>query len=292
MRDNPHIPSENVILTFLDDIPNRVFVAAMSYRVQVSIPSPYKCKKCHRLGHTISRCTQSSANCKNCGKTQHPDQVCTTFCINCGSKSHGSDSYSCPAYTEMKQIIKMAFLEGITIKEARERFNAIQSSVARRGHHSPTHPGPIPTTPDSNTQAIATLQEQIKALQLEMKTLKEVSIPTIQSETKSIAKDLAATNATVGSFGKKLDRIASSQANVASQQAERFDKIDLLLNKLSLALTPSHLNHLQTNLNSTAPQLSPSPASPHMDAQWEDHILNPSAPWANTSSEMLLDPDD
>ena len=42
MRDNPNVPSENVILTFLDDIPDRVFVAAMSYRVQVSIPFSYK----------------------------------------------------------------------------------------------------------------------------------------------------------------------------------------------------------------------------------------------------------
>ncbi len=152
------------------------------------------------------------------------------------------------------------------VKEARERFSAVQSSVAKLGHHSPTHPGSIPTNLDSNTQAIATLQEQIKALKLEMKTMKKVSIPTIQSETKSIAKD----RATVGSFGKKLDLIASSQANVASPQTDRFDKIDLLLNKLKLVLTPSHLNHLQTYLNSTGPQLSPIPASSHMDAQWED----------------------
>ena len=69
MRDSPHIPSGNVILTFLDYIPDRVFVAAMSYRVQVLIPSPYKCKKCDRLGHTSSRCTLSSVNCGNCGKT-------------------------------------------------------------------------------------------------------------------------------------------------------------------------------------------------------------------------------
>ena len=125
-----------------------------------------------------------------------------------------------------------------------------------------------------------------------MKTLKEVSIPTIQAETKNLMKDPAIlmffTNATVGSFEKKLDSIASSQTIVATQQADRFDKIDLLLNKLTLALTPSHLTHLQTNLNSTASQMSPMPASSHMDGQWEDHLLNPSTPWANTSSDLML----
>ena len=80
-----------------------------------------------------------------------------------------------------------------------------------------------------------------------MKTLKEVSIPTIQAETKNLAKDLAITNATVGSFEEKLDSIASSQNIVATQQADRFDKIDLLLNKLTLALTPSHLTHHVSN---------------------------------------------
>jgi hypothetical protein len=189
----------------------------------------------------------------------------------------------------MKQIIKMAFLEGITVKEAQERFIAVQSSVARRGHHSPLTPtGHIPAHHDSNTQSIATLQEQIKVLQLEMKTLKEVSIPTIQAETKNLTKDLAITNATVGSYEKKLDSIASSQTIVATQQADRFDKIDLLLNKLTLALTPSHLTHLQSNLNSTASQMSPMPASSDMDGQWEDHLLNPTTSWAYTSSDLTL----
>jgi hypothetical protein len=175
------------------------------------IPSTYKCKKCHRLGHTILRC-------RNCGKIQHPDQDCATFCINCGRKSHGSESYCCPAYTEMKQIIKMAFLEGITIKEARERFSVVQSSVARRDHHSTTHPVSIPTNLDSNTQAIATLQEQIKALQLEMKTLKEVSILLIQSKTKSIAKDLAATKCNRREFGEKTrpDRLVTGKCRIAA----------------------------------------------------------------------------
>jgi hypothetical protein len=35
VRDSPHIPSENLILTFSEEITDRVFVAAMSYRVQV-----------------------------------------------------------------------------------------------------------------------------------------------------------------------------------------------------------------------------------------------------------------
>jgi hypothetical protein len=56
---------------------------------------------------------------------------CSTYCIHCGSKAHVTDFYSCLAGTE-KKIIQMAFLEGTTIKEAREPFNSISSSAARR----------------------------------------------------------------------------------------------------------------------------------------------------------------
>ncbi len=292
MRDSPHIPSENVILTFSEEIPDRVFVAAMSYRVQVSIPSPFKCKKCHRLGHTISRCGSSSASCRNCGKPQHPGQECSTFCINCGSKTHGSDSYACPAYTEMKQIIKMAFLEGITIKEARERFNALSSSATRRGHHGPPTPQDNPAIHANNSQEITSLQEQVKILQQEMKALKEISIPKLQSENRTIVKDLAATKVTVENFEKKLDRIAASQTTVATQQANRFDKIDLLLNKLTAVLTTTPPKYNQTNLNSTALQLSPIPTTSHLEDQWGDHLLNSNEPWDNTTAEMTDNPND
>jgi hypothetical protein len=191
----------------------------------------------------------------------------------------------------MKQIIKMAFLEGITIKEARERFNSFPSSAARRGHHVPPGPQVNPTTHANSSQEITSLQDQVKVLQQEVKTLKEISIPKLQSETLTIAMDLAATKAIVRNFGKKLDGIATSQATVATQQADRFDNIELLLNKLTTALTPAHLNHRQANLNSTAPQLSPTPTTSYLKDQWDDHLLNSKNPWDNTSGE-IHDPND
>jgi hypothetical protein len=95
-----------------------------------------------------------------------------------------------------------------------------------------------------------------------MKALKEISIAKLQSETQTIAKDQAATKKTVVSFGKKLDKIATSKATVATLQTDRFDKIEILLNKLPVALTPAQPNIRQANLNSNASQLSPPPYLP------------------------------
>jgi hypothetical protein len=60
MKNRPEIASETVILTFESQLPERVKIAAMSYRVQVSIPNSYRCNKCGRLGHTTARCGASS----------------------------------------------------------------------------------------------------------------------------------------------------------------------------------------------------------------------------------------
>ena len=70
MKGHPEIFSENVILTFSSPIPDRVKIAAISYRVKQSIPSPFRCKKCWHLGHSTTRCSRSGikpANAQRAG---------------------------------------------------------------------------------------------------------------------------------------------------------------------------------------------------------------------------------
>ncbi|KZS19012.1 Uncharacterized protein APZ42_014688 [Daphnia magna] len=67
-------PSETVLLTFDKALPARVTIIALSFPVLTYYPSPYKCSKCWRLGHTRNHCNNPSATCKNCGtkKTAPP----------------------------------------------------------------------------------------------------------------------------------------------------------------------------------------------------------------------------
>jgi hypothetical protein len=65
-----------------------------------------------------------------------------------------------------------------------------------------TRPQTKQATPANSSQEITSLQEQAKLLQQKIKAQKEISIPKFQSETKKIAKDLAATKVTIGYFGK------------------------------------------------------------------------------------------
>ena len=132
MKNRPEIASETVILTFETQLPERVKIAAMSYRVQVSIPNPYRCNRCGRLGHTTARCRASSEACKTCNRQHQADQRCSFHCINCNEDSPTSLDIECPAYKEMRKIIRMAYLEGISIEEAKGRSHNIAMGLARR----------------------------------------------------------------------------------------------------------------------------------------------------------------
>jgi hypothetical protein len=67
IKGQPEIFSENVILTFSAPLPIRVKIAAMSYCAKQLIPSPFRCKKCWKLGHSTTRCGSSIRAVKNAG---------------------------------------------------------------------------------------------------------------------------------------------------------------------------------------------------------------------------------
>ncbi|KAK4025152.1 hypothetical protein OUZ56_010652 [Daphnia magna] len=156
-------------------------------RLPMSIPNPYRCRKCWRLGHTATKCNANETNCKKCGN-QHPGHLdCSTRCINCGSNAHEADNYTaCPAYIEVKRIIEMVALEGIAVNEARTRYSSSYSSTVRRAVTPPLQSSSYTTTPPQLTtpfppnQEIAVLQKQIQVLQEQVKAITMTAIPQIQ----------------------------------------------------------------------------------------------------------------
>jgi hypothetical protein len=76
IRDHPDIFSESVALTFSSTIPDRVKNAAMINRIHQLVTTPFRCRKCWRLGHPTSRCSQPSVCCKKCGKSHPMESSC------------------------------------------------------------------------------------------------------------------------------------------------------------------------------------------------------------------------
>jgi hypothetical protein len=124
IKGRPEIMSERVLLTFNQKLPARVKMASMVYRVHPSLPNPFRCKKCFRLGHIASRCS-AQQSCRTCAKPHPPDSPCSIRCVNCNSHSHTSDSDTCPSFLAMKAIIKISVTQNITIADDRAQHSRL-----------------------------------------------------------------------------------------------------------------------------------------------------------------------
>ncbi|KAI9557326.1 hypothetical protein GHT06_017154 [Daphnia sinensis] len=70
------MPSETIALTFKDFLPTRVTLVALSFKVHTYYPSPFKCSKCYRLGHTKNHCNSKLTTAGYAGRiTTHQNLV-------------------------------------------------------------------------------------------------------------------------------------------------------------------------------------------------------------------------
>ena len=87
-RAGTPVATHNIILTFNQvDTPRDVKVGFVRVRVRPYIPSPMRCFKCHKFGHTKEFC-RNKETCGKCAATDHTGADCTAEikkCINCDS---------------------------------------------------------------------------------------------------------------------------------------------------------------------------------------------------------------
>jgi hypothetical protein len=252
MKGHPEIHSKTVLLSFSSTLPDKVNMAALMYKVHLSIPNPFRCKKCWRLGHTSSKCSSNLTKCKKCGSLHAPDFLCVTKCVNCSSPSHESDSENCPEFLELKAILKFAALNGISVQEARSKHKSLYSQTILRAKRSSPHSDPSnsnPTIPDL-------LSSQISSLQDEIKQVREITLPGLNASIAALTKDLDNTKKKVANFDQRFD-------NFAQKQDSRFDSIESLLKQLTAAISPltscqspSVITGKDVNLNPALPTSS------------------------------------
>lgn len=90
--------------------------------VRPYIPSPMRCYKCQKFGHTSQRCDGPSI-CGDCGKEQHDGLECSPppKCVNC-SGEHAPRSRQCPKYKQEKVIQEIKVINKLSYPEARRKF--------------------------------------------------------------------------------------------------------------------------------------------------------------------------
>ena len=165
-RNGVLAPTHNIILTFNQlDLPKEVVVGYLKVKVRPYVPSPLRCFRCLRFGHTREYC-KNRPTCGRCAATDHDSSDCraeTLRCINCDATQTPHDAFdrSCPELLREREIMALKVSERLTFREARDRYNAThpKRSYARvAGTAAPTQPAQQPLEQNNITQLIALLR--------------------------------------------------------------------------------------------------------------------------------------
>ena len=123
-RNGQLIDTNRYILTFQrTELPPMIQITEWHRElIDLFIPSPMRCLKCQRLGHTKKWCRREEESCSNCCATDHKIAQCenSPFCINCKGE-HCPSSKECPQYILKSEILATQTKEHLTYREAEER---------------------------------------------------------------------------------------------------------------------------------------------------------------------------
>lgn len=112
-------PSKTMKLYFnTAQLVENINIGFTRYKVKPFIPRPIQCYKCQKYGHMHQQC-RNAVICRKCG-LGHDINECpsqTVQCINCKG-AHAANSKDCPTRTEKQKVLKKAYSDKITIKEA------------------------------------------------------------------------------------------------------------------------------------------------------------------------------
>jgi len=122
-------PGNTIILTFgSPTAPKLIKIGYLQVKVDTYLPSPLRCFKCQRYGHSQGRC-QRSAVCSKCGEAQHAEGTeCPNapYCVNCQG-AHAAISKDCPMWSKEKEILKVKEQMHVSFPEARKLVEASRS---------------------------------------------------------------------------------------------------------------------------------------------------------------------
>ncbi|KAK4030498.1 hypothetical protein OUZ56_023737 [Daphnia magna] len=132
-------------------------------------------------------------------------------------------------------VIKMAYLEGIPIEEARARqVNRTYGPARKPMAASPTQD----SLNSSQYLEMAAVKEQLKALQEEIKVMREKTFPRINGKINDLVEDLAATNEKIANFDTRFDNVKKQQVEMTNKLTAGFDKLEGILTSLITSSGP------------------------------------------------------
>lgn len=124
-------PTNTIFLTFaMTKLPEIITVGYLRVKVVPYIPSPLRCFKCQRYGHS-SRSCKSAETCRDCGQAKHEGEcVGPKYCLNCQG-SHSANSRDCPVWKREQEIQRIKTTERCSFVEAKRRVEALKPTLGK-----------------------------------------------------------------------------------------------------------------------------------------------------------------
>jgi len=130
--------TETVILSFAKEHepPKEVYIGISRHSTKIYIPTPNRCWKCQRFGHSQSNC-KGKLTCPKCSK-EHIYTECPLItsennfgatssidvkCVNCG-QAHSAAFRGCPVFIKNKEILELKVTNKLTYSEAVKKYKA------------------------------------------------------------------------------------------------------------------------------------------------------------------------
>ena len=207
-------------------LPSKVFIAGTSYNVTLSVDSPFRCRKCLRLGHPTGKCDQPQQACVKCCRHHEPNSTCKTWCINCSANDHQADSNQCPEFVRRKKILLYKAVNGGSMEDAAAVIDASTPALRR-----------LPALRSVQLQQ----QSSAEALPTMLSAEEYVKM---QRRLDKVEKELATLKSTTTVVGARVTeaiKVATEAKNTAANTEKRIIKKHSAVKHLLSQLTNFHL---------------------------------------------------
>lgn len=124
-----------VITLNTEELPERLTMCGVSYRIRQYFQSPLICGKCLKIGHIKTKCQAEHETCRLCGGLKEAMHECMPdpICPNCPTddNKHKPNSKECKRMEYEREVIKYKTLNRTSIFEAKE---AIKNYYEKTSH--------------------------------------------------------------------------------------------------------------------------------------------------------------
>ncbi|KAK4024839.1 hypothetical protein OUZ56_010333 [Daphnia magna] len=198
-------PSTTVALEFEGPAPQEIILNYTVFRPEKQHPTPLRCKKCQKLGHTERFCSDN-LKCPNCSTSHNDINSCNNppHCTNCKG-DHPASSPSCPHFIRWKTLARTAGDNRTSHQEAKAQ--SYSDAVKMNLGLDKLHP------------EIEIMKSQIEAIQTEMAMLRtdigrikplEEKVNSLDSAVNQIQGSLSSLDSGQQATNNKLDKISSN----------------------------------------------------------------------------------